>query len=1131
MLLNRSGLVCILALVCFRCQPMSFAQSVTLTPTSLAFSSQVFEITSAPKTVTLKNTGRAALNISSMTASGGFSTTSCPATIAAGATCQFTVTFTPNVLGAVNGAITIVDNAIPGTQVVSLTGTGAAPITFSPASLSFSSTAIGTTSAPKSVTLTNNSPSEFDLSSIATSGDYNVSSNGCNVVAAGGNCTIAITFSPTMKGTIPGELTIGDNVTFEPHTVALSGSGTGTVTNTVSLQPSKLTFPNQAISTVSAGQTVTLKNTGRTSLTIGSVVTSGNYHETDTCAGQTINAQSTCTITVDFAPQSYGTIGGVLTVTDSAATSPQVLALTGTATTSADFSPSVLNFYLQTLNLPSAPVTATLSNDSGADIPITGITVSGDYTQTNTCGSDLPANSSCTFTVTYMPGAAGTTDGAITVNTGFNSFLTLSLSGSGINPTRYMYSLIQSSVEAYATDPSTGFLRFTAQQTLSDICGNYSTATVAPSSKFFYVPGFPCQNGASMGVFGYSIAANGQLTPIAGSPFNLGITSPYQPYQFTLTPNGKFGYFTVVGNNVATQIIPASVDSKTGALTLLNGTITYQGASIIPTAAIDPASKFLFLTDPQLGGIYVYTINASTGALTMVTGSPFAVQSGILAVHPSGKFLISMYPNAGSGAGPSVLKINTQTGALTVVPGTFTTPYADSVALDPSGNFVYVGQGSTYGTLTVFRMNSTTGALTQVPNSPFATGGIYNSGLSVDPSGHYLYLSTALPFTGGFQLLETLSVNEQSGAVSPVTTTALAPFNGYYIAGFTTGAKPVSFSDAYAYVANSPMTGISTQNGILQYSVNASTGILTQVGSLYAVSNGPQVLALHPTQQELYSSEAGGVVLGYSIGSGGALNTNAIGQGEPCVDPIYSISPDPAGAWLFGTCPDNGAALWQINSDRTLGSLPFGGYFFSGPGVAVANSPGQYGPVAISSDGFWWGLYDPSNTGAMWGSGATGNSPSAIAYDGVGRFVYVANSADSTVSGFSSYGNSLLTLNGGVPFPTGTTPSAIAGDPWGRYLYVANAGSQDIWEYSIDPLTGNLTPLSASPLALGVSPNSLTMDYNGTFLYATNSSAGTITTMSVNSDGSLTVQGTTTVDSGATQSPAPTSIVVVGSNQ
>jgi 6-phosphogluconolactonase (cycloisomerase 2 family) len=1103
------------------------AQSVSLTPTSLTFSSQVLNTTSASKTVTLKNSGKATLNITSMTTSGGFAATTCPSTIAVGGSCQFTVTFTPDELGTISGAVTLVDNAATGTQVLGLTGSGIAPVTFSAASLTFPATPIGTTSAAKTVTLTNHFNTSLTMGAVSTSGDYNVSSNGCTgSVAAGGTCTISVTFSPSTKGMIPGALTIGDSASLQPQVVGLSGSGTGTVTNTVSFTPTKLAFTNQAVGTTSLGQTVTLKNTGTRALTVGTIMASGNYLENDTCAGQTINPKATCTITVHFQPSGYGSVAGAITVADSAATTPQVVGLTGTGIGSFSFSPSALSFFLQTLNLPSAPLTATLTNNSGADIPISSVAISGDYAQTNNCGATLLANSSCTFNVTYMPGAAGSTDGAITVTAGSGSFQVLSLSGSGINPTRYAYSLLGNSVEAYAADPSTGFLRFTVQQTLPDTsCGTNYTASVAPSNSFFYVPSFDCTNGGT-GVHAYSIAANGQLTPITGSPFNI-TSSSTTLYQITITPNGKFGYVTGLSPY---QIIPVSINTKTGAVTQLSGTIAHPGNQT-PVVAIDAAGKFLFLTDYQLGGIYVYTINATTGALTLVTGSPFGVQSGILAVHPSGKFLISMYPFNGSGGGPSVLKINTQTGALSVVPGSFSAPYANSVATDPSGNFVYVGQGSNFGTLTVFRLNATTGALTQVPGSPFATGGLYNASLSADPSGHYLYLTTALPFTGGFELLQSLSVNEQSGAVSPVTTIGFAPFNGSSIDGFTTGPKPVTFSDTYAYVANSPVTGISTQNGVLQYSINSSTGTLTQVGSLYAVSNGPQVLALHPTQQELYSSEAGGVLLGYSIGTGGALNTNALGQGEPCVHPIYSITSDPAGAWLFGTCPDNGAALWQINPDHTLGSLPFGGFTFSGPGVAITSSLSEYGPVAISSDGNWWGLYDPSNTGAMWGAGTTGNSPSAIAYDGAGRFIYVANGADNTISGYTSIGNNLIGLNSGVPYATGTTPSAIAGDPWGRYLYVANAGSQNIWEYSIDPILGNLTSLSASPLALGVSPNSLTMDYAGKFLYATNSTAGTVSVLSLNADGSLTLQGTTTVDSGATQSPAPTSIAVTGTNQ
>ena len=1108
------------------CSP---AQTVTLTPNLLTFTSQVLGTSSSSKAVTLKNTGRSTLNISSMVASGGFATTSCPSSIAAGATCQFNVSFAPGTLGPVNGAITIVDSANPSTQVLNLTGTGIAPVTFSAASISFSSTAIGSTSAPKSITLTNQLATSITMGAVATSGDFNVSSNGCTgSVAGGGTCTIAVTFSPTLKGTISGALTVGDSAPFQPQVVALSGSGTGTVTNPVSLQPTKLTFTSQTIGTTSASQTVTLKNNGTSILSIATVAVSGNYLETDNCAGKNIASRATCTINVQFQPTGDGSIAGAITVTDSAATSPQTAALTGTGSGSFSFSPASLSFGLETLNLVSSPLTASLVNNSGADVSLTGIAISGDYTQTNNCGATLLANSSCTFNVTYTPGIAGTTDGAITVTgSGTQGTQVLSLSGAGINPSRYAYSMIQNLVEAYATDPASGNLRLTALQTLPDVCGSNNVATVAPSGKFYYVPSVSaCHANDPFGVFGYTIAANGQLTPISGSPFNLG--SAY-PYDLFITPNGKFGYLSDVSTNPYT-IIPASINTQTGVMTQLSGTIQYPGNGL-PSGTIDPASKFLFLSDSNEAVVYAYMINASTGALTAVPGSPFATNGNgtyQLAVHPSGKFLVT-----NSLSGPSVFKINTQTGALTLVPGSPFSAYPSAyVVLDPSGNFVYTAQATT--TLTIFRLNATTGALTQIPGSPFTMGGIYNQGFYTDPSGHFLYLATTVP-GGGTPVLQVLSVNGQSGVPTALNVVGTAPFESPYLNGFTTGAKPVSFTSTYAYVANSPVSGASSQNGIQQYSINSSTGMLTPVGAQFSESNGPQVLALQPKQQYLYASQANGnVIYGYDFMSGGALNRIALAQ-ESVTYPTYSIVSDPAGAWLFGTdpapYPTGDAALWQINSDGSLGSIPFGQYYFSGPGVAITASPTQYGVLAISSDGVLWGLYDPSNTGAMWGSFAVGNSPSALSFDGVGRFFYVANSGDNTISGFASNGNTMNSLNGGVPFATGTTPTAIAGDPWGHYLYVANSGSQDIWEYSIDPLLGTLTPLSASPLSLGASPNSLGFDNSGKFLYATNSAAGTISVMSLNSDGTLTLQGTVTVDSGGVQSPAPTSIAVTGTNQ
>ncbi|MGA8299491.1 MAG: choice-of-anchor D domain-containing protein, partial [Terriglobales bacterium] len=98
-------------------------------PSSLSCSGQAVGTTSAPKTVTLTNGAGGTLTISSLVASGDFAaspsgSTPCGSTVAAGATCTFSVTFTPNVKGSISGAVTVSDSAPLSPVVMKLTGTG-----------------------------------------------------------------------------------------------------------------------------------------------------------------------------------------------------------------------------------------------------------------------------------------------------------------------------------------------------------------------------------------------------------------------------------------------------------------------------------------------------------------------------------------------------------------------------------------------------------------------------------------------------------------------------------------------------------------------------------------------------------------------------------------------------------------------------------------------------------------------------------------------------------------------------------------------------------------------------------------------------------------------------------------------
>jgi hypothetical protein len=104
---------------------------VSLSPTSLTFGSQAVGTPGAAQTITLNNTGNAALSITSITVTGtnakDFSeTNTCGSSVAAEGNCPISVTFTPSASGSRTASVSITDNAPGSPQAVSLSGTGGA---------------------------------------------------------------------------------------------------------------------------------------------------------------------------------------------------------------------------------------------------------------------------------------------------------------------------------------------------------------------------------------------------------------------------------------------------------------------------------------------------------------------------------------------------------------------------------------------------------------------------------------------------------------------------------------------------------------------------------------------------------------------------------------------------------------------------------------------------------------------------------------------------------------------------------------------------------------------------------------------------------------------------------------------
>jgi hypothetical protein len=215
---------------------VSFGAGVSLSPTSLAFTEPVGE-TSATRTITVTNNGSAALSLTSIaitgTNMGDFAqTNTCGTSVAAGASCAISVTFTPPATGAFSASVTLTDNALGSPQAIIITGTGtpAAPaVTLLPTSLTYASQLVGTTSTAQTVTLTNSGNAALSLTSVAVTGT-NISdfaqTNTCGTsVAAGASCTISVTFTPQATGARSASVTATDNASDSPQTVGLSGTG------------------------------------------------------------------------------------------------------------------------------------------------------------------------------------------------------------------------------------------------------------------------------------------------------------------------------------------------------------------------------------------------------------------------------------------------------------------------------------------------------------------------------------------------------------------------------------------------------------------------------------------------------------------------------------------------------------------------------------------------------------------------------------------------------------------------------------------------------------------------------------------------------------------------------------------
>jgi hypothetical protein len=203
----------------------------------------------------------------------------------------------------------------------------------------------------------------------------------------------------------------------------------------LTLSPTVLNFTAQNIGSTSAGQTVTLKNSGGTDLHINGIslsgVNAGDFAQTNTC-GSTLSAGAQCDVTVAFTPSASGARAANLEIGDDAAVGTAELALMGTgAVANAQLSATALDFGQETAGVTSSAQTVTLTNGGTAALSITSIGVSGNFAETNTCGSSLAAGAQCSIQVTFSPVSSVNYTGQLTIQFAGGSS-TVALTGAGV---------------------------------------------------------------------------------------------------------------------------------------------------------------------------------------------------------------------------------------------------------------------------------------------------------------------------------------------------------------------------------------------------------------------------------------------------------------------------------------------------------------------------------------------------------------------------------------------------------------------------------------------------------------------------------------------------------------------------
>ena len=340
-------------------------------------------------------------------------------------------------------------------------------------------------------------------------------------------------------------------------------------------------------------------------------------------------------------------------------------------------------------------------------------------------------------------------------------------------------------------------------------------------------------------------------------------TGAVDPQSIAVDPTGKFAYVMNGGcsGGIGGYVSMYTINPATRALASIGPPVWTHDEDTPGSMTVDPSGKFVYVANPgdpwspDYGGVSMYSINATTGALTytgmLIGNCPGLCFPSSVAVDPSGKFA---YVASGGGGeflfNVEMYTVDAATGTLASI-GTIaagTNPV--SVAVDPSGKFAYVVNNNygSAGTVSIYAINATTGALTSMGTIAAGKGPV---SVAVHPSGKFAYVTNS-----GSNDVSMYTIDATTGALTSAGTIA---------AGKGPVFVAVDPAGKFAYVTN------SGANDVSMYTINATTGALASIGTI-AAGTGPVSVAVDPAGKFAYVTNSGSNdVSMYSIGATGIL--------------------------------------------------------------------------------------------------------------------------------------------------------------------------------------------------------------------------------------------------------------------